>query len=127
MSEPGSDDATRIWLSARLVVSSRLLYPEARAALAGAARAGRVSARRLPSARSELEDLWQDVACVEVAPSLALRAGELAETYRLRGYDAVHLASVLEIDSSDTVLATADEELARAAQALDVTTARLPV
>jgi predicted nucleic acid-binding protein len=64
---------------------------------------------------------------VEVAPSLAARAGELAETYRLRGFDAVHLASVLEIDSVDTVLATADQELARAAQALDVTTARLPV
>jgi predicted nucleic acid-binding protein len=127
VSEPGSADASRIWSSARLVVSSRLLYPEARAALAGAARAGRVSARRLPSARRELEDLWQDVACVEVARSLAARAGELAETYCLRGYDGVHLASVLEIDSIDTVLATADQGLARAAQALGVTTARLPV
>lgn len=76
--------------------------------------------------RGELEDLWQDVACVEVTPDLATRAGQLAETHRLRGYDAVHLSSVLEVDAADTVLVTGDGGLARAAQALGVTTARVP-
>lgn len=107
-------------------VSSRLLYPEARAALAATGRAGRVSRDRLPELRDTLELLWQDVVRIEVTPSLADRAGDLAEEHALRGYDAVHLSSALEIDAADTVLVTGDGRLAGAAQARGLTTACLP-
>jgi len=125
--EPGSDEVSRIWSGARLMVSSRLLYPEARAALAAAVRAGRVGPREAPAVRLELEVVWRDVACVEVTPELAARAGGLAEEHDLRGYDAVHLSSVLEIDAPDTVLVTSASGLARAARALGVMTARVSV
>jgi predicted nucleic acid-binding protein len=45
---------------------------------------------------------------------LARRAGELAEEHKLRGYDAVHLASALAL-GADTTLVTWDEDLKRAA------------
>lgn len=107
-------------------MSSRLLYPEARAALGAAERLGRVRARALPVARSKLETLWQDVARIEVTPALAARAGDLAEGHGLRAYDAVHLSSALEIDLDDTVLVTSDVSLARAAQAVGLVTAGFP-
>lgn len=124
--EVGSDEVAGIWSSAHTSASSRLLYPEARAALAATARAGRVSATRLPALRDDLERLWRDVVRIELTSSLAARAGDLAEEHGLRGYDAVHLASALELDADDLVLVAADGRLARAAHTLGVTTARLP-
>lgn len=62
-----------------------------------------------------------------MTPKVAARAGDLAEAHDLRGYDAVHLASLLEIASDDAVLATADTELKAAAQALGLVVAELPV
>ena len=124
--EPGSYEAAGIWSNASPSVSSRLLYPEARAALAATARAGRVSRQRLPQLRDKLELLWQDVVRIEVTPFLADRAGDLAEEHGLRGYDAVHLASALEIDDEGTVLVSGDERLTQAARSLGLTTARLP-
>lgn len=124
--EPGADEASAIWNRARLTVSARLLYPEARAAVAAAFRAGRTESRGLSALRDELEGFWRDIARVEVTPKLVARAGDLAERHALRGYDALHLASALEIGAADTVLVTSDGRLAEAATSLGVTTARLP-
>ena len=81
---------------------------------------------KLPHLRDELEGLWHDVVRIEITPALADRAGDLAEKHGLRGYDAVHLASALEIGAEDTVLVTGDGWLTLAAQAHALTTARLP-
>jgi hypothetical protein len=124
--EPGADEASAIWNRARLTVSTRLLYPEARAAVAAAIRAGRTGPRGSDTLREELEGFWRDMSRVEVTPAVATRAGDLAEEHALRGYDAVHLSSALEIDAADTVLVTSDSRLARAARTLGLTTARLP-
>lgn len=124
--EPGADEAFDLWSQARLAVSTRLLYPEARAALGAAARGRRFPPEKMPMFREKLEALAADVAYVEVTRALALRAGDLAEKHRLRGYDAVHLSSALEIDAAETVLVSSDGRLARAARSLGLTTARLP-
>ena len=50
--------------------------------------------------------------------TLAHHAGELAERHALRGYDAVHLSTALAVADPDLVMATWDEDLARAAAAL---------
>lgn len=52
---------------------------------------------------------------IDVDEALARRAGGLAETHRLRGYEAVHLATALGVEGPDLVLATADRALGRAA------------
>lgn len=80
----------------------------------------------MPTLRNELERLWRDIERIEVTAPLSARAGDLAEEHQLRGYDAVHLASVLEIDPSVAVLVTGDGRLGRAAEALGVPTARVP-
>jgi predicted nucleic acid-binding protein len=45
---------------------------------------------------------------------LARRAGEHAEGLGLRGYDAVHLATALELGDEEVVVVTWDRDLARA-------------
>jgi hypothetical protein len=124
--EPGADEASAIWGRTRLAVSTRMLYAEARAALGAAARDRRFPPDEMPSFRKRLEALAADVAYVEVTPALVARAGELAEKLALRGYDAVHLSSALEIDTEGAVLVSSDGRLSRAARSLGLMTARLP-
>ena len=54
---------------------------------------------------------------IGVDEALARTAGELAAEHRLRGYDAVHLASALAVNAADVLLATWDKTLAAAALA----------
>lgn len=124
VAEEGSVVAIALWDEAAVVLGSRLLYPELRAALGRAHRAGRITAAKLAEAKEILVDRMADVDIVEVDERLALAAGELAERLRLRAYDAVHLASALQVDG--TTLATWDGDLIRAAAAtgLPVATSR---
>jgi hypothetical protein len=110
LTERGSDAARSAWRDTDRVVSSLLLYPEARAAL------GRV-------ARASLESLWEQVDRVAIDEPLARSAADLAERCRLRAYDAVHLASALSLPEEDVVLVSADRDLLEAAQALGLDTA----
>ena len=48
---------------------------------------------------------------------LARSAGEVAAEHGLRGYDAVHLATALDLGEEEVVLVTWDEELGQAAEA----------
>jgi uncharacterized protein len=121
--EPGTDLCNRVWTDATRVVSVRLLYPEARAALAKAARMGRLPRAQLTRAVAELDSLIDEVDLIEITPELAHAAGELAQEHRLRGYDAVHLAAARSIADHDLVLVTGDNELAVAARALGITVA----
>lgn len=118
--EEGSETAARTWDAVDARVSSRLTYPEARAALAAARRADRLSRRALESAKAELESRFEQIDVIEVGDQVAREAGELAEALGLRAYDAVHLASVLMLRSSDLVLATWDQDLLQAAESLGV-------
>jgi len=47
----------------------------------------------LRSAVAGLEVLWSQMSVVEIDEILMRLAGDLASTYSLRGYDAVHLAA----------------------------------
>ena len=68
-----------------------------------------------------LAGLWLELDGIVLDEELAVRAGELAEAFALRGYDAVHLASAEAIAEADTVLVTADRDLASAAASLGMT------
>jgi uncharacterized protein len=114
--EDGTPLADRLWDEAEAVVTSQLAYPEARAALAAARRARRLTARQLADAKRGLEERWREVRAIDVRPELAIRAGVLAEHHALRGYDAVHLASALAVSSLAPTVVTWDAALAEAAQ-----------
>ena len=113
--EMGSEEARSIWDSQMRCGSSRLAYPEARAALAAAGRAGRLSGRAQEIATRELEMAFRHLRLTELDAALAREAGELAERLALRGSDAVHLASALRLGPS-TLMVTWDDDLNRAAR-----------
>lgn len=112
--ESGSDAAGRIWVSADALVAVSLIEVEARAALAAAKRAGRLSAAEHRRALTSLRQLLDQVDIVDVTAGLVSAACGLAERHGLRGYDAVHLAGALLVGSD--VLTSADFELCRAAE-----------
>jgi len=121
--EQGSDVATRLWNSADVVLTSRLTYPEARAALAAARRAGRLSDRTHAAAKTELKRRLEASRVIELAEETAFGAGDFAESHRLRGSDAVHLASATAPRAPELVFTTWDVELLHAAEAAGLSTA----
>jgi uncharacterized protein len=100
-----------------MLVSSQLVYPEARAALGAAARGGRIGESTDISAVATLEDLYAQLRTVAIDEPLARHAGDLAAHHGLRGYDAVHLACALQLHGEDILLATWDNALNAAARA----------
>jgi len=116
--EPSSATCTRVWNEAARSISIRLLYPEARAALASAERMGRITKRQHESAVAELEAIVTEIDHVEITAELARHAGDLARAHQLRGYDAVHLAAAMAALDAELVLVTGDNDLAGAARSL---------
>lgn len=119
---PGSAVAGRLWDTADRVASARLVYPEARAALAMAHRQDRLTTRQYRDAVGGLEGLYHQLDIVEIDAALAATAGDLAELHGLRGYDAVHLAAAKLLEDPDLVLAAGDNDLLTAATASGLAT-----
>jgi predicted nucleic acid-binding protein len=115
LEEDGSQLADELWSRSSARVASRLVYPEARAALAAAQRGARIDERTHRSTVDDLHAACEAMALIGVDWALARHAGELAERYGLRGYDAVHLATALAADAADLVLVTWDRGLSLAA------------
>ncbi|MEM1332444.1 MAG: type II toxin-antitoxin system VapC family toxin [Actinomycetota bacterium] len=116
--EPGSDIAAALWNGCDAAVSSRLAHPEVCAALAASGRNHDLTEAQVSHARAEWERFWSAVRPVELSAEVERVAGELTVAHRLRGADAVHLASALAIDSSDVIVAAWDRRLHAAAAAL---------
>jgi predicted nucleic acid-binding protein len=81
-----------------MVATSRVAYPEARAALARRQREAGITRSALARAVSALDRDLERFVVVELSAKVARRAGELAERRALRGFDAIHLASALEVE-----------------------------
>ena len=116
--EPGSHRATTVWDWADHVTSVRLIYAEARAALAQAARLCRLDPARLRTAIGGLDDLYRQLDLIDVDDQLVRRAGILAEQHALRGYGAIHLAGAEHLADENTILVAGDRALRTAAGTL---------
>jgi hypothetical protein len=114
--EDGSELAAELWRSAYPVASSILSYPEGRAALAKARRMGRLTASEHARALADFETVQAELVSIGVDRVVTGAAGQLAEELDLRGYDAVHLATALDLNEEETVLVTWDEDLSGAAE-----------
>ncbi|MFO7572809.1 MAG: type II toxin-antitoxin system VapC family toxin, partial [Gaiellaceae bacterium] len=91
VAEPGTPDAQDLFETATVIQSSWLLVPESSAALARAAREGRLSPSGAVRAWDVLRGLVAQVEALDLDEAVAERAGELAAKLGLRGADAVHL------------------------------------
>ncbi len=118
--EDGSDLAAALWDGCDAAVSSRLAYPEVRAALAAAGRADRLHAVDQRHAEGAWEDYWAATRTVELTEPVTAHAGELASQHALRGADAVHLASLLAVGAAKTLFAVWDQRLRAGAQTAGV-------
>jgi predicted nucleic acid-binding protein len=106
----------RVVSATDLACTSRITYPEARAALAAARRAGRLTPRAHSAARRDIERAIASFRVVELHPNTARVAGDVAERFELRALEAVHLASALVLGRGDTIVVTWDRTLAGAAR-----------
>lgn len=125
--ETGSDVAAAVWNACDAALSSRLAYPEVCAALAAAGRNHDLTESEASAAADEWEIFWASMRPVDLSVDVERVAGELAVLHRLRGADAVHLASVLALGSQEVTVAVWDKRLhaGAAAAGLPVTPARL--
>ncbi len=124
--EDGSDLAAALWDGCDAAVSSRLAYPEVRAALAAAGRANRLSLDDWRRAETAWEDYWSATRPIEFTALVTADAGRLAGAHALRGADAVHLASLRAVETPETIFAVWDQRLQAAAHALGVRHAPTP-
>jgi uncharacterized protein len=115
--------AAELWGNAYPAATSILAYPEGRAALAAARRLDRLETDQHRKALADFEGLYADLATVGVDRELAVRAGEYAEDLGLRGYDAIHLTTALELGDDEVVVVTWDRDLARATERVGLSVA----
>ena len=118
--EPGSDRAAQLWDSADRLVSVGLIELEARAALAAAERAKRLTGAEHRRAKTSLTAHLDQVDIIEVTAQLITAACDLAESEGLRGYDAVHLAAAVVVGVDAFTSADADLCAAAARHGLSV-------
>ena len=87
-------------------------------ALRRAYKGGRLIGSRFVKIYRELQDQWRNVMVVQTTPELLDQAELHARRFALRGYDAVHLASILHLAHNELgpVLASFDRELGDAAR-----------
>ena len=109
--EAGSEVCLRVFLQAESVTTVRLTFAEVCAALARAARLGRLTTEAHDSALAEFESVWDQMDVMEVDDDPVRQAGRLARTHGLRGYDAVHCAAGLRARGATTVGLAGDREL----------------
>jgi predicted nucleic acid-binding protein len=116
LAEAGTGRARDIWDRAQQLVSVLLITVEAHAALARAQRERQVSDVQYDRAVQELDHRLRQLTLLAVGGMLVVRASELAVTFGLHGYDAVHLASA-ELAGAE-VLTSADAALCAAARTM---------
>jgi predicted nucleic acid-binding protein len=95
--EDGRELVHRAVEESERIATSTVAYAEARAGLARKQREGTFTAEELRRAVSDLDDDWPAYVRLNVSDPVARQAGELAERHALRGFDAIHLASVARL------------------------------
>jgi predicted nucleic acid-binding protein len=116
--EPGTDTIASLFRRARAIAVSRLSMAEVPAALARRARRRDLDDGRARAAALRFESDLADFGVVEVRPRVLAQAAELVWTADLRAYDAVQLASAVELSrqgATPVTFVAADAVLLRAA------------
>lgn len=95
VSEPGSRELRAITNKADAMAASAVAYPEARATFARLKTQGISTEAKHQQRLAQLNLDWENMLRIELVPAVVRAAGDLAEVYGLRGFDAIHLASAL--------------------------------
>ena len=96
-----------------------ITYVELRAGLARARRTGRISPSEHDDLANEIRRFWPEIAHISVDDILLLQAGNYAEAFGLRAYDAMQLAALEAAGPPRTItFACWDRDLRAAAEGL---------
>lgn len=96
--EAGTEEVREAVEEARLVATSEIGYVEARSALTRRERDGSLSKEEHDEAVAHLEHDFREFYLLRrVSGEIIVQAGELVHWHALRAYDAVHLATALEL------------------------------
>ena len=119
--ESGSEEIKKTVAESDAVATSIITYVEARAAFAKKAREKDITPPGYQTIKSDLERDWGSLFVLNLTDSLTKSAADLSEKHGLRGYDAIHLASALEIKAAvataaPIVFSSADDRLCEAAR-----------
>lgn len=93
LAEPDRDAVVSAVRGALGVTVSVVAYAEARAAFARRLRENTLTSGEHDEIVTAFNDGWRDLDRIPVSDEIAYSAGDLAERYALRGFDAIHLAS----------------------------------
>jgi predicted nucleic acid-binding protein len=123
--EPGSEEVRAAVEAAEAVATCRITWAEIHAALSRRAREAPQDAAAIETAKQAFAAEWLHYVVIEVSQSIVERAGEFADTFALRGYDAVQLAAaqlLAEASGEACAFACFDLRLAKAAKVLGLGT-----
>jgi uncharacterized protein len=94
--EPRSDEVREAISRHESVATSTITRAEAAATFARAARDGSLNEADAKAAHRQFLREWKSYARICITESIIAKADDIAWTFRLRGYDAVHLACAIE-------------------------------
>jgi predicted nucleic acid-binding protein len=103
--------------NSEMLATSIVAYAEMRSAFARRHRSGDLSTDDIDRIKSKFEQDWLEVEALLLDNRTVRRAGEFAESYGLRGFDAVHVASAEALRDvfGPITFACFDADLSRAA------------
>ncbi len=116
--EAFSSDMERLAGQSSALAVSRVTWVESMAALSRRAREQPRDAKEIEDCKQDLRASWSRFVVIEVTQALVEVAGELADTFALRAYDSVQLASARLLKQrvpEDLVFACFDRRLQNAA------------
>lgn len=98
--ETGSKEVKKFARESAVLATSIVAYAETRAAFARLMREGVTVEKRHRERLKQFNADWESFMRIELGHAVARTAGELAEAYALRGFDAIHLASALWLNDT---------------------------
>jgi predicted nucleic acid-binding protein len=119
--EDGSEAVTAKLIESEGVAVCRIAWAEAMAAFSRRVRDVPEDAAVIEQAKAALAQDWPNFIVMEVTQQLVERAGDYVDTFALRGYDSVQLASAFEVGrvtESPIYFACFDTRLNKAASVL---------
>ncbi len=120
VAEKGSPLVRSIVAAPESVATAKIAYAEVYAGLGRRKREGSLSKVQYLLACRQFERDWRAYVRVDLLDEVLFLARDLVQRHPLRGFDAIHLASALRIQSSlgeEITFAAADNRLLRASEA----------
>lgn len=119
LKEYGSEDVKELVSNASAVITSIVAYAESRAAFVKQYKNGELTRSDYIKTKVIFDRDWKEIMIVWLDEEVSRLAGEFAEKYILRGFEAIHLASYVVFKKRvrfDVPFSSFDDRLKKAAE-----------